>query len=349
MLKKQIKSVKPLPPKRQNKKLFDLASTHTTVAAPESTDTGILKTQDTAMNSPRQMVVNGKIISEGVISEALHTVPAIMFEPTPAVTFMSAEDVVDVISEKEPMPSQSTVFGCTGPDYYVQGKMLGAINKYVKDNLLDPNDTIAPQIASILREVFENTLSYRIDLALNEFAVKVMAEARNWIYTKLGDDMYGLTPMPMNAINVQQTGRPYVQNDPFEIDAPRSFFIPGNVTKIVNRYGSSEQRVTKELMAYLEMEKIRIVDGTVTNAMEQMFDNVVKYASRIIFSDFKKGVDEMEPMYCEFMDYISEYIQGMYMPLYSACLSAHNNAMEILKLRSQICSGNNNIDNDDYY
>ena len=347
MLKRQIKSVKPLPPKKQNKKLFDLASTHTTVAAPESTDTGILRTS-TALNSPRQIVADGRIISGDVISEALNAVPAIMLEPTPAVTFMTGDDVVDVINDKESMPSQNTVFGCTGPDYYVQGKMLGAINQYVADNRLDPNNTIAPQIASILREVFGNTLSHRIDLALNEFAVKVMAAARNWIYTKLGDDMYGLTPISMNAITVQNTSRPYVQNDPFEIDMPRTFFIPGNVTKIVNRYGSSEQRVAKELMAYLEMEKIRIVDGTVTNAMEQMFDNVVKYASRIIFSDFKKGVNDMEPLYCEFMDYISQYIQGMYMPLYSACMSAHENAMEILKLRSQICSGNMNVDDDDY-
>lgn len=349
MLKRQIKPVKPLPPKKQNKKLFDLASSHSTVAAPESTDTGILKASASALNSPRQIVANGGIISGDVISEALHSVPAIMFEATPAVTFMSSEDVIDVINDKESMPSQNTVFGCTGPDYYVQGKMLGAINRYTTDNRLDPNDTIAPQIACILRDVFNNTLEHRINLALNEFAVKVMAAARNWIYTKLGDDMYGLTPVSMGAINFQNTGRPYVQNDPFEIDTPRTFFIPGNITKIVNRYGSSEQRVAKELMAYLEMEKIRIVDGTVTNAMEQMFDNVVKYASRIIFSDFKKSVDDMEPMYCEFMDYISEYIQGMYMPLYSACLSAHDNAMEILKLRSQICAGNNNIDADDYY
>ena len=44
MLKKNIKSVKPIPvtPKKANTKLFDLASSHSTVASPRSTDSGIL-------------------------------------------------------------------------------------------------------------------------------------------------------------------------------------------------------------------------------------------------------------------------------------------------------------------
>lgn len=354
MLKKNIKSVKPIPvtPKKANTKLFDLASSHSTVASPRSTDSGILSAKTPGKKEDTSLVdsINSgeHIITDEIASSAIWSVPALLSDPIPAVTFMSGDDILDVLDDKESMPAHNTVFSCTGPDYYVQGKMLKAVDQYVTDNRLDPYSNIVPEIANILRGVFDNTLDHRINLALNEFAVKVMAEARNWMFTRLGDDMYALTPYSMNAIPGVNPARPYSENDPFDITKPRTYFVPNGVTKIVNRYGSSEAKIIKELEAYLQVQKIRIVDGTVTNAIEEMFDNVVGYASKIIFSDFKKGVDEMEPVYCDFMDHISQYINGMYLPLYTACLQAYSSALEFLKLRTDICAGNQKVDDYDY-
>ena len=311
MLKKNIKSVKPIPvtPKKANTKLFDLASSHSTVASPRSTDSGILSAKTPGKKEDTSLVASinsgGHIITDEIVSSAIWSVPALLSDPIPAVTFMSDDDILDVLDDKESMPAHNTVFSCTGPDYYIQGKMLKAVDQYVTDNWLDQYSNIVPEIANILRGVFDNTLDHRINLALNEFAVKVMAEARNWMFTRLGDDMYALTPYSMNAI-------PGV--NPFDITKPRTYFVPNGVT----------------------------------NAIEEMFDNVVGYASKIIFSDFKKGVDEMEPVYCDFMDHISQYINGMYMPLYTACLQAYSSALEFLKLRTDICAGNQKVDNYDY-